>query len=68
MFEVPLLLDLLIDLAHDRKGATAVEYSLIAVFISIAAIVAMESLGLALQDLFRHVSSVLEYGLDKVGL
>jgi len=52
----------------DEGGATAIEYSLIAALVSIAAIVAMEALGLGLVDLFTGVSSILDYGLAKAGL
>lgn len=53
---------------EDEAGATAVEYSLIAVFVSIAAILAMQALGGELAELFRDISSVLDYGLKHAGL
>ena len=63
------LLDLvLMMLAEDETGATAVEYSLIAVFISISAILAMKALGVELAQLFTDVSSVLDWGLTRAGL
>jgi Flp pilus assembly pilin Flp len=46
------LLDLLTDLAYDDRGATAVEYSLIATLVSIAAIVGMKALGVRLMDVY----------------
>ena len=52
----------------DESGATAVEYSLIAVFVSISAIIAMKALGVELAQLFTDVSSVLEIGLKAAGL
>jgi len=63
------MLDLILMLlVEDEAGATAVEYSLIAVFISIAAIVSMKALGVELAELFTDVSSVLEWGLNRAGL
>jgi pilus assembly protein Flp/PilA len=62
------LLDLLTDLAYDDRGATAVEYSLIATLVSIAAIVGMKALGVRLMDVYWMISSDLDYGLAKVGL
>ena len=62
------VIGLLERLAFDESGATAVEYSLIAVFVSIAAITGMKALGLELVTLFTDISSVLDYGLAKVGL
>jgi len=52
----------------DEAGATAVEYGLIAVFVSIAAVLAMQALGGELGELFRDISSVLDYGLKHAGL
>jgi len=63
------MIDLLIRICvEDESGATAVEYSLIAVFVSIAAILAMQALGAELSTLFRDVASVLDYGLEHAGL
>jgi pilus assembly protein Flp/PilA len=63
------MIDLFIRIcAEDESGATAVEYSLIAVFVSIAAILAMQALGGELAELFEDISSVLEYGLEHAGL
>ncbi len=45
------------DLLRDRKGATAVEYCLIAMIISLAAIIAFESLGLSLVDIFTAATN-----------
>ena len=44
-------------LAHDSEGATAIEYALIAVFIGIALIVSMQSLGNALSNNFSSISN-----------
>lgn len=63
------MLDLILMLlVEDETGATAVEYSLIAVFVSISAIVAMKALGVELVELFTDISSVLDWGLTKAGL
>ena len=48
-----------IRLIRDEMGATAVEYSLIAALISMAAIYALSALGVSLFDLFTLVSSKL---------
>lgn len=55
-------------LIGDESGATAVEYSLIAALVSIAAILAMKALGLELVNLFTDISSVLDMGLQAAGL
>lgn len=44
---------------RDESGATAIEYGLIAALISIAAIVAMQALGTALNNTFTNVSDNL---------
>jgi pilus assembly protein Flp/PilA len=41
----------------DSKGATAIEYGLIAALIAVAAIVAMKGLGNKLTSTFNNVSS-----------
>ena len=41
----------------DSKGATAIEYGLIAALIAVAAITAMTSLGNKLQTTFNNVTS-----------
>ncbi len=61
------MIGLVLSLVNDDSGATAVEYALIAVFSSIAAISGMSALGVELKDLFTGISSVLDYGLTKVG-
>ena len=45
-------------LAH-RRGATAIEYGLIAALISIACIFAFNSLGLNLADLFNMIADYI---------
>ena len=46
----------LANLARDEKGATAIEYGLIAALIAVAAITAMQSLGNNLKGTFNKVS------------
>jgi pilus assembly protein Flp/PilA len=43
----------------DKKGATAIEYGLIAALIAVAAITAMQGLGTALNDTFTNVSTAM---------
>jgi pilus assembly protein Flp/PilA len=45
---------------RDDRGAAAVEYSLIAALVSIAAIVALQTLGGTLAELFSMVGTILE--------
>ena len=44
----------------DSKGATAIEYGLIAALIAVAAIAAMGTLGNNLSDTFNEVSDEME--------
>lgn len=44
-------------LRSDKRGATAIEYGLIAALIAVAAIAAMQGLGNSLQSTFTNVSS-----------
>ena len=46
-------------LIRNNKGATAIEYGLIAALIAVAAITAMQSIGTALGDTFNNVSEEL---------
>ena len=46
-------------LARDNKGATAIEYGLIAALIAVAAIGAMQGIGSKLSTTFNNVSSQL---------
>ena len=46
-------------LIRNEKGATAIEYGLIAALIAVAAIGAMESIGSKLGDTFNNVSAEL---------
>lgn len=42
---------------RDRRGATAIEYALVASLIAVAAIVAMQSLGQNVNNTFQTVNS-----------
>ena len=50
---------LILELLRDERGATAIEYGLIAALISIAAIAAMANVGNSLQAIFNTVASNL---------
>jgi pilus assembly protein Flp/PilA len=47
----------LIQLIKNNKGATAIEYGLIAALIAVAAITAMKSVGTTLNSTFSNVST-----------
>ena len=49
-----------VGLAADQRGATAIEYGLIAALISLACVIAFLSLGINLSDLFFGISNTLE--------
>ena len=49
-------------LARDTKGATAIEYGLIAALIAVAAITAMTSLGSTLSGTFENVNTSMTPG------
>ena len=44
-------------LRTDQKGATAIEYGLIAALVSVAAILAMQTLGTSLSGMFNSVAT-----------
>ena len=48
-----------VKLMNDSKGATAIEYGLIAALIAVAAIGAMKSVGTKLNAMFTNVSNAL---------
>jgi pilus assembly protein Flp/PilA len=48
-----------VKLMNDSKGATAIEYGLIAALIAVAAIGAMKSVGTKLNATFTNVSNAL---------
>ena len=47
-------------LIRDQKGATAIEYGLIAALIAVAAIGAMQGIGTKLSSTFNNVSDCLD--------
>ena len=47
-------------LIKDKKGATAIEYGLIAALIAVAAITAMQGLGSSLNSTFTNVSTAMK--------
>ena len=47
-------------LIRNEKGATAIEYGLIAALIAVAAIAAMQGLGTSLNSTFTNVSDAME--------
>ena len=49
-----------LNLIKNEKGATAIEYGLIAALIAVAAIGAMTSIGSSLSNTFSNVSSSLD--------
>jgi len=48
------------NLIHNKDGATAIEYGLIAALIAVAAVTAMGSVGDSLNTRFNAVSAALE--------
>jgi len=46
-------------LLQDRRGATAIEYGLIAALISVACIVAFQMLGLNLANIFTTIANAM---------
>ena len=46
-------------LMKDKKGATAIEYGLIAALIAVAAITAMQGLGSSLNSTFTNISTCM---------
>jgi pilus assembly protein Flp/PilA len=53
---------MLIRLLKDERGATAIEYGLIAALISIALVMAFVSLGLNLTEIFTTVAAAMRGG------
>jgi pilus assembly protein Flp/PilA len=51
-----------INLMRDKRGATAIEYGLIAALIAVAAITAMTALGNQLSTTFSNVSNNMKVG------
>ena len=50
----------MLKLFHDDTGATAIEYGLIAALISTACLIAFQSLGLNLADIFTTIDNALK--------
>ncbi len=44
---------------HDQRGATAIEYGLIAALISLAFVIAFTSLGLNLTNIFTTITNAM---------
>lgn len=57
----------LISFFNDRSGATSIEYGLIAVIVSIAAIGALSLIGAPLDTMYSSVSNVVTGAADTVG-
>jgi len=53
----PWIMKRLRSFAHDERGATAIEYGLIAALIAVAAITAMQGLGTSITTTFNNASS-----------
>ena len=54
------MMDFLLKLIHEEEGEDLVEYGLLASFISIVAIAAIQATGPPLNELFRKVLGVLK--------
>ena len=54
-------------LIKDKKGATAIEYGLIAALVSVAAVVALQNLGTSLNSMFTTVSTELNNAVTSAG-
>ena len=46
-------------LLRDEQGATAIEYGLVAALIAVAAIIAFQTLGLNLVDVFNSITGAM---------
>ncbi len=53
-------LNTLKNIIKDESGATAIEYGLIAALVSVAAIVALQAMGVSLNSMFLAVSGHLD--------
>lgn len=54
------LMGLVVNLARDRKGATAIEYGLILALVFLAMVGAVKGLGSAATDMWSNVSSKVQ--------
>ncbi|MBN9307316.1 MAG: pilus assembly protein [Devosia sp. 67-54] len=59
---------MLVRFVHDDRGATAIEYGLIAGLIAVALIVAMTTFGTSLRVLFSGVSDKSTSAIDAAGV
>lgn len=59
-----MMLKIIRKLRKSKKGATAIEYGLIAALIAVAAIAAMTALGDSLSTLFFGISSELDQAIS----
>jgi pilus assembly protein Flp/PilA len=57
---LPKIIWILLRVLNDCRGATVVEYGLVAALISLACIIAFFSLGLNLIDIFRTIGDTLD--------
>ena len=57
----------LINLLADESGATAIEYSLIATLISIAAIIGLQTYGASLGSMFQFVAGSIDGAVSPGG-
>ncbi len=55
------------NLVKDENGATAIEYGLLAVLISVAAITGFEAMGASFSSMFETVSSQLKTAVQQSG-
>ena len=53
------MLSIIKNLIKDESGATTIEYGLIAALVSVAAVVALENMGGALENMFTTVEGKL---------
>ena len=56
------MMNIIRKIRHDDRGATAIEYGLIAALIAVAAITAMSSLGSQISTTFNNVKTNLASG------
>lgn len=54
------ILSIFKSLIADERGATAIEYGLIAALVSVAAITALTEMGSSLKAMFEHVAETLQ--------
>ncbi len=57
-------IDILKKIRKDEWGATAIEYGLIAALVSVAAIGALGTMGVSLNEMFQEVAHILRHASD----